>query len=128
VWFINCQTIWQNSNTNDQQSNTSSKAPVQAIDQIESIQEIRAALVKARKYLKSIPTVWLNSSLSFRITQMIAGVARRHRGIEDQETLNVWIEMLQLNDIPELLKRLERLSMLWWVTNGGLIVKNTAAL
>ena len=128
MWFINCQTIWQNSNTNDQQSNTSSKAPVQAIDQIESIQEIRAALVKARKHLKSIPTMWLNSSLSFRITQMIAGVARRHRSIEDQETLNVWIEMLQLNDIPELLKRLERLSMLWWVTNGGLIVKNTAAL
>jgi hypothetical protein len=37
---------------------------------------------------------------------MIARVAKRHRGIEDQETLNVWIEMLQLNDIPELLKRL----------------------
>jgi hypothetical protein len=46
------------------------------------------------------------TSLSFLTTQMIARVAKRHRGIEDQETLNVWIEMLQLNDIPELLKRL----------------------
>ena len=46
------------------------------------------------------------TSLSFLTTQMIARVAKRHRGIEDQETLNAWIEMYQLNDIPELLKRL----------------------
>lgn len=45
-------------------------------------------------------------SLTFLTTQMIARVAKRHRGIEDQETLNVWIEMLELNDVPELLKRL----------------------
>jgi hypothetical protein len=208
---------------NDQQSNSSTEAPVQAIDQSESIQEIRAALVKARQYLRSIPDdakpvdraralldvaelqlglgqgadawrhareafsvfidyehwqdaveaadilyqcnqpdsiaalgqgIWLavtypvkaqstvtlldhvidetpddsdgaavaamaahyiadlrtegeeKTSLSFLTTQMIARVAKRHRGIEDQETLNVWIEMLQLNDVPELLKRL----------------------
>ncbi len=46
------------------------------------------------------------TSLSFLTTQMIARVAKRHRGIEDQETLNLWIEMLQLNDVPELFKRL----------------------
>lgn len=46
------------------------------------------------------------ASLSFLTTQMIARVAKRHRGIEDQKTLDIWIEMLQLNDIPELLKRL----------------------
>ena len=208
---------------NDQQSNTSTEAPVQAIDQTESIEEIRAALVKARQYLRSIPDdgkpvdraralldvaelqlglgqgadawrhareafsvfidyehwqdaveaadilyqcdqpdsitalgqgIWLavtypvkaqstvtlldyvidetpddsdgaavaamaahyiadlrtegeeKTSLSFLTTQMIARVAKRHRGIEDQETLNVWIEMLQLSDVPELLKRL----------------------
>jgi len=45
-------------------------------------------------------------SLTFLTTQMIARVAKRHRGIEDQETLDVWIEMLQLNDVPELFKRL----------------------
>lgn len=45
-------------------------------------------------------------SLTFLTTQMIARVAKRHRGIEDQETLNVWIEMLELNNVPELLKRL----------------------
>ena len=46
------------------------------------------------------------TSLSFLTTQMIARVAKRHRGIEDQDTLNAWIEMYQLNDVPELLKRL----------------------
>ena len=45
-------------------------------------------------------------SLTFLTTQMIARVARRHRGIEDQQTLNTWIEMYELNDVPGLLKRL----------------------
>lgn len=45
-------------------------------------------------------------SLSFLTTQMIARVAKRHRGIEDQKTLDVWIEMYNLNDVPELFKRL----------------------
>jgi len=47
-----------------------------------------------------------NASLSFLTTQMIARVAKRHRGIEDQQTLDTWIEMYNLNDVPELLKRL----------------------
>ncbi len=45
-------------------------------------------------------------SLTFLTTQMIARVAKRHRGIEDQKTLDTWIEMYKLNDVPELLKRL----------------------
>ena len=40
---------------NDEQSGTSSEATIQTIGQTESIQEIRAALAKARKRLKSIP-------------------------------------------------------------------------
>ncbi|MEE9491806.1 MAG: hypothetical protein V3W04_00290 [Gammaproteobacteria bacterium] len=46
------------------------------------------------------------TSLMFLTTQLIARVAKRHRNIEDQETLNVWIEMLELNNIPELLKKM----------------------
>jgi hypothetical protein len=46
------------------------------------------------------------TSLTFLTTQLIARVAKRHRGIEDQETLNTWIEMYNLNDVPELFKRL----------------------
>lgn len=45
-------------------------------------------------------------SLTFLTTQMIARVAKRHRGIEDQATLDTWIEMYKLNDIPELFKKL----------------------
>ena len=221
---------------NDEQSNTSTGGPIEAIDQTESLKEIRTALVKARKHLKSIPDdghpidraralldvaelqlglgqgadawrhareafsvfidyehwqdaveatdilyqcdqpdsiaalgqgIWLavtypvraqstvtlldhvidetpddsdgaavaamaahyiadlrtegdeKTSLSFLTTQMIARVAKRHRGIEDQQTLDVWIEMLQLNDIPELLKRLAKIVDVmaddkWW--------------
>jgi hypothetical protein len=46
------------------------------------------------------------ASLTFLTTQMIARVAKRHRGIEDQQTLDTWIEMYRLNDVPELFKRL----------------------
>jgi hypothetical protein len=45
-------------------------------------------------------------SLTFLTTQMIARVAKRHRGIEDQQTLDTWINMYELNDVPGLLKRL----------------------
>jgi hypothetical protein len=34
--------------------------------------------------------------------------------------------MLPLNDIPELLNAWQRLSTLWWVANGGLILKSCA--
>ena len=52
---IGCQTIWQNSKMNDQTSNTNTQGPIQAIDQTESIQEVRDTLVKARKHLKFTP-------------------------------------------------------------------------
>lgn len=45
-------------------------------------------------------------SLIFLTTQIIARVARRHRGIEDQETLDTWIEMYDLNNTDLLLRRL----------------------
>jgi hypothetical protein len=65
------------------------------------------------------------ASLGFLTTQMIARVAKRHRGIEDQETLDVWIEMLQLNDVPELLKRLSAIVDVlvgdkWWFDRDAL--------
>lgn len=67
-------------------------------------------------------------SLRFLTTQMIARVAKRHRGIEDQDTLNVWIEMLQLNDVPELFKRLATVVDVlvgdkWWFDRDALRAK-----
>lgn len=65
------------------------------------------------------------SNLNFLTTQMIARVAKRHRGIEDQDTLDTWIEMYKLNDIPELLKRLSRMLEVmaedrWWFDREAL--------
>ena len=65
------------------------------------------------------------NSLTFLTTQMIARVAKRHRGIEDQDTLNAWIDMYQLNDIPELMKRLAMIVDVmvgekWWFDRDAL--------
>ena len=65
------------------------------------------------------------TSLSFLTTQLIARVAKRHRGIEDQQTLNTWIEMYNLNDVPELLKRLALIVDVmvgdkWWFDRDAL--------
>jgi hypothetical protein len=64
-------------------------------------------------------------SLGFLTTQMIARVAKRQRGIEDQQTLNTWIEMYKLNDIPELFKRLALIVDVlvgdsWWFDRDAL--------
>ena len=48
-----------------------------------------------------------HESLTFFTKQMVAGVARRHRGIEDDpDMIRMWIEILGLNDVSELLARL----------------------
>lgn len=64
-------------------------------------------------------------SLTFLTTQIIARVARRHRGIEDQETLETWIEMYELNNTDTLLQRLARMLDAivgdhWWFDRGEL--------
>lgn len=64
-------------------------------------------------------------NLSFLTTQMVARVAKRHRKIEDQETLDVWIEMLELNDVQKLLKRLSLIVDVmvgenWWFDRDAL--------
>ena len=77
------------------------------IDETPDESDGAAVVAMAAHYIAGLRTEGEEKdSLTFLTTQMIARVAKRHRGIEDQETLNAWIEMYQLNDIPELLKRL----------------------
>ena len=64
-------------------------------------------------------------SLTFFTKQILAGVAKRHRGIEEPEMINTWIEILELNDVSELLSRLA--TMLdtivgdnWWIDRDAL--------
>lgn len=58
-------------------------------------------------------------SLTFLTTQLIAKVAKRHRGIEDQATLDTWINMYELNNIEKLFPRLALIvdaivGQRWW--------------
>lgn len=65
-------------------------------------------------------------NLTFFTRQILAGVAKRHRGIEDDpDMIKMWIEILGLNDVQELLSRLS--AMLdtivddnWWVDREAL--------
>ena len=67
-----------------------------------------------------------HESLTFFTKQMIAGVAKRHRGIEDDpDMIKMWIEILGLNDVNELLTRLaEILDAIvgdsWWYDRDAL--------
>lgn len=58
-------------------------------------------------------------SLMFLAKQLVAVVAKRHRGIEDEESIEIWIEMLELNNLDELFARLGKVidaivANRWW--------------
>ncbi|HUT39863.1 MAG TPA: hypothetical protein VM011_00845 [Gammaproteobacteria bacterium] len=67
-----------------------------------------------------------HDSLTFFTNQMVAGVAKRHRGIEnDPEMIRMWTEILGLNDVPELLSRLSVILDAivgdnWWIDRDAL--------
>ena len=44
--------------------------------------------------------------LEFLAKQLVALVAKRHRNIEDEESIEIWIEMMELNNLDELFTRL----------------------
>jgi hypothetical protein len=65
-------------------------------------------------------------NLTFFTSQLVAGVARRHRGIEnDPDMIKLWIEILGLNDVKELLSRLSLMLEAitgdnWWIDRDAL--------
>ncbi|MGB7930734.1 MAG: hypothetical protein WCH04_00680 [Gammaproteobacteria bacterium] len=65
-------------------------------------------------------------SLTFFTNQLVANVARRHRGIEnDPDMIKMWIEILGLNDVKELLSRLSLMLDAitgdnWWIDRDAL--------
>jgi len=67
-----------------------------------------------------------HESLTFFTNQLVAGVAKRQRGIEnDPEMIKMWTEILGLNEVPELLSRLSvMLDAIvgdhWWIDRDAL--------
>jgi len=64
-------------------------------------------------------------NLLFLTAQVLATVAKRHRGIDDEEGIKIWLEVLQLNDPDELLPRLAKIIDVmvgddWWIDRDDL--------
>lgn len=69
-----------------------------------------------------------HDSLTFLTAQILARVAKRHRGIEGQEMINTWIGILLLNEPSELLPRLGKMLDVmvdgkWWYDRDALRAK-----
>ena len=85
-----------------------------------------AVAAMAAHYLADLRTEGKeHESLTFLTAQILARVAKRHRGIEGQEMLDTWIEILQLNDASELLSRLGKMLEVmvdgdWWYDRDAL--------
>lgn len=47
-----------------------------------------------------------HENLTFITNQIIAQVAKRHRGIDDEKTIQTWIKMYELDDIKSLLSKM----------------------
>ena len=85
-----------------------------------------AVAAMAANYIADIRTEGEEKeSLTFFTKQILAGVAKRHRNIEEPEMINTWIEILELNDVKELLSRLAvMLDAIvgdnWWIDRDAL--------
>lgn len=60
-----------------------------------------------------------HENLTFLTKQILAKVAKRHRNIEDEESIKIWIEILELNDTDKLFVRLAKIIDVlvadkWW--------------
>jgi hypothetical protein len=70
-----------------------------------------------------------HENLTFLTSQMIAQVAKRHRGIDDDaEMIDMWIEILGLKDTRELISRLATILDVmvgekWWIDRDALRAK-----
>lgn len=78
------------------------------VDETPDDSDVGAVAAMAAHYIADLRTEGKeHESLTFLTNQIVAGVAKRHRGIEnDPEMIRMWTEILGLNDVPELLARL----------------------
>ena len=68
-----------------------------------------AVAAMAAQYIADMRGDKQRENLMFLTTQIIAKVAKRHRNIEDEESIKMWIEILELNDTDQLFVRLAKI-------------------
>jgi len=68
-----------------------------------------AVAAMAAQYIADMRGEEHRENLMFLTTQIVAKVAKRHRNIEDEESIKIWIEILELNDTDQLFARLAKI-------------------
>ncbi len=62
--------------------------------------------------------------LVFLARQLVAEVAERHRGITDDESISIWAQMHELDDVDQLLERMaviiDAITEVWWFDRDAL--------
>ena len=78
-----------------------------------------AVAAMAAHYIADMRGAEQHENLTFLTKQILAKVAKRHRNIEDDESIKIWIEILELNDTDQLFTRLAKIIDVmvadqWW--------------
>lgn len=78
-----------------------------------------AVAAMAAHYIADMRGKEQHENLTFLTKQNLAKVAKRHRNIEDEESIKIWIEILELNDTDKLFVRLAKIIDIlvadkWW--------------
>lgn len=68
-----------------------------------------AVAAMAAQYIADMRGQEQRENLMFLTTQIVAKVAKRHRNLEDEESIKIWIEILELNDTDQLFMRLAKI-------------------
>jgi hypothetical protein len=97
------------------------------VDETPDTSDGAAVAAMAAHYIAGLRTDGAErDSLTFFTNQLVAGVAKRHRGIEnDPDMLRMWVDILGLNDVSELLSRLSLMLDAitggnWWIDRDAL--------
>lgn len=78
-----------------------------------------AVAAMAAHYIADIRANEQHENLTFLTMQILTKVAKRHRNIEDEESIKIWIDILELNDTDKLFTRLSKILDVmtadhWW--------------
>ncbi len=84
-----------------------------------------AVAAMAAHYIADMRAKEQHENLTFLTMQILTKVAKRHRNIEDEESIKIWIEILELNDTDKLFTRLSKILDVmtadhWWFDKGQL--------